>query len=106
MERNSLLVLHSLRLLGAFDCFFVLVHFFVAVAKGCPHARVLRLRESRLGEVMRRVIIKLIQLVDLAESVPSPEISIIDVNSSSVAFDRCIGVLQLKVLMPHQGPRT
>lgn len=55
---------------------------------------------------MRRIVIKLVKFVDLTESVPCPEVRVVDVYSCTVAFDGCVGVLELKVLMAHESPRT
>lgn len=55
---------------------------------------------------MRRVIIKLIKLIDLSKSIPCPKVSIIDIHSGSVAFNRRIRIFQLQILMAHQRPGT
>lgn len=55
-------------------------------------------------KVMGRVIVKLIQLIDLAETIPGPKISVVDVNRRSITLNRRICILQLQVLVTHQGP--
>jgi hypothetical protein len=53
---------------------------------------------------MGRVIVKLIQLIHLTETIPGPKVSVVDVNRRPITLYRCICILQLQILVTHQGP--
>lgn len=62
------------------------------------------LGEGCVGEVVGGVVVHLVDLIDLAETIPCSEVLRIDVDRSPIALYGSVGVLHLKVLMTHQSP--
>ena len=130
-ERDALAVVVLLRALVAPDGLLLLPELAVAPGHRAPHSRVVRAQRrclaggrrgsgpreplcivgwrsgrcSRLAVVEERVVRHLQYLVRLAEPVPRAVVLTVDVDGVAVRVDRRGGVLELDVLVAHQGPR-
>lgn len=58
-----------------------------------------------LSVVVRSKGIDLVELISLTETIPCPEICLIDIDGRSIALDRRVCVLHFKVFVAHQRPR-
>ena len=63
------------------------------------------LGERSLGIVVRSESIDLIELVCLSETVPGPEVRLVDIDSCPITLDCRICVFHFQVLVAHQCPR-
>lgn len=64
----------------------------------------MRFRLRSVEVVIGSIAVQLIQLVCLAQAIPRPIVVLVYVDSGTVAFDRCVGVFHLEVLVAHQSP--
>lgn len=86
-------------------CLVVQIQFFITGPQRAPQPRVSLPVLDRLTVIVNRVFLIILQLVGLPYSVPSSEVSLINLQPLEVALDGMPRLLQLQILMPQQGVR-
>lgn len=85
----------------SFGCF---TYFFVAASHRIPHSRIFRSRQHSPTEIIKCIVVHILEFICLTQSVPSSKILWVNFDSITICLNGAGNVFHFEILVAHKSP--